>query len=237
MKILKAILLLSVLLAPVSLGAQTRPETNLFKKTMKKPSVKAADKFLGKYPESVYAPAVLHMKDSLLQLDFVLNNISRISKEDALGIAGEAMDATGWKKDGKEQVLALYKDLTLRILSPGGEWEDSRSIPVYSMEEEPSSLSLVLPMEVISPLGGRRNYIHFGYCNGDAEYVEVLYLPEEDILQQVIFYGNPIPGEGLCIEGQSPEMMEGLVLTPEQAWLVQNYAIILPWSRFPMPTS
>ena len=223
MRPLRIILLLGALLLPAALSAQTRAETNLYNKTMKKPSVKAADKFLVKYPESVYAPAVLHLKDSLIHLDFVQKNVSLISKEEARSLAGEAIDAVGWKKDGKEHVLALYSDLTLRILSPGGEWEDSRSIPVYSMEENPLPLSLVLPMEVIAPLGAQRNYLHFGYRNGDSEYVELLYLPTEDILHQAIFYGNGSSGESLRIEGQCPEMMEGLIPAPEVAWLVQRF--------------
>ena len=52
-------------------AAQSRPapnkaETTLYQKTMAKPSVKAADKFLKKYPESVYAQKVHNLKDSLL---------------------------------------------------------------------------------------------------------------------------------------------------------------------------
>ena len=48
----------------------------------------------------------------------------------------------------------------------------------------------------------------------------MLYLPEEDILHQAMFYGNPVGKDQQRIEGQSPEMMEGLQLTPETAWLV-----------------
>lgn len=223
MRTIRIILLLCALVAPAALGAQTRPETNLFNKTMKKPSVKAADKFLAKYPKSVYAGQVLHMKDSLLYLDFVSNNISQISKEDALSVAGEAMDAVGWKKDGKEHVLALDKDLTLRILNPAGEQEDWRTIPVYTMEDDYVPPTIVLPMEVISPFGGRRLYVHFAYLNGDAEYVEVLYMPGEDIVHQALFYGNAVPGDSLSIEGQCPEMMEGITPAAEVAWLVQRF--------------
>ena len=223
MKSIRIILLLGALLLPVTAGAQTRAEKNLYTKTMKKPSVKAADKFLGKYPESVYAPQVLHMKDSLLEVDFIDKNISLISKEEALAVAGDAMDAVGWKKDGAEHVLALQGDLTLRILDTAGQEEDLRMLPVYSMEDTPQPLALVLPMEVISPLGGRRNYVHFGYSNGNTEYVEVLYMPEEDILHQAIFYGNALAADSLRIEGQCPEMMEGVVPAAEVAWLVQRF--------------
>ena len=74
-------------------AAQTQPaapkaETSLYTKTMAKPSVKAADKFLKKYPESVYAQKVLNLKDSLLTAEFIFRNVSHISKETALQKAG-----------------------------------------------------------------------------------------------------------------------------------------------------
>ena len=221
MKSLRIIIAAALLAVPLCLGAQTKSETSLFNKTMKKPSVKAADKFLKKFPQSVYAQKVLDMKDSLLYVAFSEECISGISKADALGAAGGGtLDAVGWKKDKKEHVLALGADLTLRILSPDGKPESTRTIPVYSMEETPEALQLVIPMEVISPVGARRNYVHFGYRNGKAEYVEVLYLPEEDIVHQAIFYGTPVADGG--IEGQSPEMMEGITVSPEVLWLTDR---------------
>jgi hypothetical protein len=218
MKILRTLLAAVLLAVPVCLGAQTKAETSLFNKTIAKPSLKAADKFLKKYPQSVYAQKVNDMKDSLLNVAFTDECVSKISKADALSAAGGTLDAVGWKKDKKEHVLALGSDLSLRILSPDGKLENTQYIPVYTMEEAPEPLQLVLPMEVISPVGARRNYVHFGYRNGKSEYVEVLYLPEEDIVHQAIFYGTPVK-DG-AIEGQSPEMMEGLTITPEVHWLV-----------------
>lgn len=218
MKTLRTILAAALLLMPLLLGAQTKAETSLYNKTMGKPSVKAAEKFLKKFPQSVYSQKVLDMKDSLLMVAFKEDCVSKLTKEDAIAAAGSTLDAVGWKKDKKEHVLALGEDLSLRILSPNGNLEDTRSIPVYTMEEAPEAFSLALPMEVISPVGARRNYVHFAYRNGKSEYVEVLYLPEEDILHQAIFYGTPVK-DGQ-IEGQSPEMMEGLTLTPEVHWLV-----------------
>jgi hypothetical protein len=221
MKTLRTLLAAVLLAVPVCLGAQTKAETSLFNKTIAKPSLKAADKFLKKYPQSVYAQKVSEMKDSLLTVTFMDECVSKISKADALGAAGGTLDAVGWKKDRKEHVLALGSDLSLRILTPDGKPEGTRTIPVYTMEEAPEPLQLVIPMEVISPVGARRNYVHFGYRNGKAEYVEVLYLPEEDIVHQAIFYGTPVK-DG-AIEGQSPEMMEGLTLSPEVHWLVNRF--------------
>ncbi len=214
--------------AQTSAATQSKAETSLYTKTLAKPSVKAADKFLKKFPESVYAPVIRHLKDSLQTANFQKKNVSQITKDEALQKAGECLDAVGWKKDGTEHILALTvlpgaiapTELTLRILSPNGAPETAKTIPVYTLQDPQKPFRLALPLEVVSPLGPRRNYLHFAYYNGADEYVEVLYLPEEDILHQAMFYGNPVGKDQQHIEGQSPEMMEGLQLTAETAWLV-----------------
>lgn len=215
MKLLKAIIAAALLVLPLSLGAQTKAETTLYGKTVKKFSIKAADKFLKKYPNSVYAPKVLHLKDSILMAEYIAANVSTLSHDAAMAVAGGAVDAIGWKKDGVEHILALDPDLTLRVLSPDGTLEDTRVIPVYTMSS--ASPSLASPMELISPFGGKRQYVHFAYRGGKDEFVEVLYLPEEDLVNQALFYGN---GDGTRIEGQSPEMIEGINISAETAWLV-----------------
>lgn len=62
--------LLAILAAlPLALGvlcAQSPSETKLYTKTLKKPSVKAYDKFLKKYPSSVYSLEILSLRDSTL---------------------------------------------------------------------------------------------------------------------------------------------------------------------------
>ena len=209
-------------------AAQSRPapnkaETTLYQKTVAKPSVKAADKFLKKYPESAYAQKVHNLKDSLLTVAFNEQNLSHISKEEALQKAGSNIDAVGWKKDGAEHIIAISavpQNIAVHILSPDGSPQATKNIPVYTLQDTPGAFELALPLEVVSPLGPRRNYLHFAYRNGAEEYVEVLYLPEEDIVHQAIFYGNPVGKDKRQIEGQSPEMMEGLLLAPEVSWLV-----------------
>ncbi|MBO4263791.1 MAG: hypothetical protein J5871_03835 [Bacteroidales bacterium] len=154
------------------------------------------------------------------------HNTSPVSREEAGQTAATAsdvplLDAIGWRKDNTDRLLALDASLQLHILSPAGQRETTRTLPVHSLQETPPPPSLVLPMEIIAPLENRY-YLHFGYCNGEEEYVEVLYLPDEDILHQVLFYGNPLPraqGEAYRIEGQCPEMMEGLSPTAEVRWL------------------
>lgn len=215
--LLTIIAALFIMVPSTSLSAQSRSETSQFNKTMKKPSVKAADKFLKKYPSSVYAPKVQQMKDSLLYLVFVEQNVSQISHETALNVAGKALDAIGWKKDGKEHILALEDDFSLRVLSPEGQLEERRFLHVYTMDGLTHVPVLVQPLEIITPFGKQRQLIHFSYRLGDTEWVEALYEPNEDLLSQAIFYGTALP-EGR-IEGQSPEMMEGVVQTAEISWL------------------
>jgi len=227
-KIITAVALGLLFMNATPLGAQSRSETKLYNKTVKSATVKAADKFLKKYPSSVYAPQVQAMKDSLLYLVFVDQNVSLLSKEDALRIGAGALDAIGWKKDGKEHVLALQADFSLQVLSPDGTLEETRTLQPYTMEEAPASPALAVPMETVTPFGAQRQLIHFAYRNGNSEYVEALYQPEEDLLHQALFYGNPLP-EGR-IEGQSPEMMEGVVQIAEVSWLAgrlrENEALV-----------
>ncbi len=218
MKTLRTIFTLALLMLPLCLGAQSKAETKLYGKTIGKPSIKAADKFLKKYHNSVYAPKVISLKDSLLMVEFTKANVSLISKADAKAVAGSAIDAIGWKKDGVEHVLALDSDLSIRVLSPTGTLEEVRNTSVYTMSEAAPSVSLVTPMEMITPFGAKRLYVHFAYRNADSEYVEALYMPAEDIMNQALFYGTPM-GDGR-IEGDSPEMIEGLTLSAEMMYLV-----------------
>ena len=246
---MKRLLSIVLVLLPLCSFAQTKAETSLYNRTAKRPTVRSAEQFLKKYPESVYAPKVLRLRDSLVffalkpedaagvlafrkdypespflplaEQRILEHNTSGITHEEALEIAGGCLDAIGWKKDNVEHILVLDPGLDIRILSPSGEYEEARSLPVYTLQDSPAQLTLAMPLEVISPLSGR-NYLHFAYLNGSSEYVEILYLPEEDILNEVMFYGTPVrpsDGEAYRIEGQSPEMMEGLSPSAEVMWL------------------
>ena len=246
---MKRLLSIVLVLLPLCSFAQTKAETSLYNRTAKRPTVRSAEQFLKKYPESVYAPKVLRLRDSLVffalkpedaagvlafrkdypespfltlaEQRILEHNTSGITHEEALEIAGGCLDAIGWKKDNVEHILVLDPGLDMRILSPSGEYEEARSLPVYTLQDTPAQMTLAMPLEVISPLGGR-NYLHFAYLHRSSEYVEILYLPEEDILNEVMFYGTPVrpaDGEAYRIEGQSPEMMEGLSPSAEVMWL------------------
>jgi len=229
----------------------------MYNRTVKKVTVKGANKFLKKYPESTYAPEVTKLRDSLLffAIDpedasgisafakdypdsyykgkarelIVRHNTSLITGEEALLKAGDCLGAVGWRKDNVEHILALDEGLRLRILSPDGELEEEREISHYTNLESLKDLRLVKPLEIRS-IGGSRNYLHFAYLNeaegvADKEYVEVLYSPDGDILNNAMFYGKALKaaeGESYRIEGQSPESIEGLSNTGEVNWLLKE---------------
>jgi hypothetical protein len=68
----------AMLLTVCALNAQTPAETKLYDKTMKKPSLKAYDKFLKKYPSSVYSVEIQTLKDSTL--------FAAVDQEDAAAV-------------------------------------------------------------------------------------------------------------------------------------------------------
>lgn len=78
MKKLFTIIVTALLICAPVLPAQTKGETTLYAKTLKKPSVKAFDKFLSKYPSSVYALEIMTLRDSTL--------FSAIDTEDAVAV-------------------------------------------------------------------------------------------------------------------------------------------------------
>lgn len=231
---------------PYVAHGQSKTETSQYIKLQKKPNIKAAEKFLSKFPESTYAPNVLRIRDSLLfyalnpsdaagvkafveahpdspfreQADARIkeHNTSPITHEEALSKAENCLDAVGWRKDNVDYIMALYEGLEFRLLEKDGTLFSGRTLVNYTLSDQ-AFTDLAGPIELVAPTGGR-NYLHFTYYNGPTEYVEALYLPEKDILYQALFYGKVLPDGRL--EGQSPEAMEGLSLSAEVSWLVNK---------------
>ena len=91
----------ALLLAFGALNAQTPAETKLYNKTLKKPSVKAYDKFLNKYPDSVYAVEILTLKDSTL--------FAAVDKEDAEAVEAFAAEHPSSPIIGQvEEIIARH---------------------------------------------------------------------------------------------------------------------------------
>lgn len=246
-----------LLLAGMPAASQSRGEVSFYNRTLRKLTVKNANKFLEKYPASVYREEMTRLRDSLLffgmdpenaaavqsfvekypDSDYAerayerirRHNTSMLSHEEALAVAGSCLDAVGWRKDNVDHVIALDPDFRGRVLSLSGGVESTFGIPVYRLDERLTETSLVGPLEVVR-LGRRQFYLHFACLNAsegaaDKEYVEYLYDPSADVVQQAMFYGKaltPEKGEAFRIEGQSPEKMAGLQPSAETLWLLER---------------
>ena len=105
---MKRFIAAALLLAAVCSGAsaQSRSETRLYNKTVSKPSVAAFDKFLKKYPSSVYAEEVRARRDTLL-------SITPYSESEAAEIIrgflpeGAEYKAIPLRSDGADRIYAV----------------------------------------------------------------------------------------------------------------------------------
>ena len=183
---------------PGSLSAQTPAETKLYNKTMKKPSVKAYDKFLAKFPSSTYSPEILLLRDKELfaKVDkenaqavkefaaahpdspisdevaaiILSHNTSPMSKDEAKKIASDYSDAVGWRVDNVDHVMAIrLSDGKISLQSLSPEGTpDAEAIPVQI-----HTLSDLVPSKLEGGLQtvtiGKKNYLSFSYLNeGDS---------------------------------------------------------------------
>ena len=104
----------ALLLGPAFLTqAQSKKETKLYEQTLKKRTAAAYNKFLKKYPESVYAQEISAMRDTLLI-------ISPISDDEAFDILTglmpelrreenrpQVLKAIGYREEGRDYVLGV----------------------------------------------------------------------------------------------------------------------------------
>ena len=98
----------SVLALAVSAGcfAQTKAETKLYDKTLKKPSLTSFDKFLKKYPSSVYADDIRARKDTLLHISPYSGREAEDIIREALP-AGAEFKAIPLRSDGVDRIYAV----------------------------------------------------------------------------------------------------------------------------------
>ena len=182
--------------APSGLWAQTAAETKLYNKTLKKPSVKAYDKFLSKYPSSSYAAEILLLRDTELFAKVDKDNVqavkafaqthpdsplsdeiaalilsyntSPLSKDEAKKIAADYADAVGWRKDNVDHVMAIrLADGKITLQSLSLQGTpDAEAVPV-----QVHTLSDLVPSTLKGGLEsvtiGNRNYLSFAYLNED----------------------------------------------------------------------
>lgn len=131
-----------LLLAVTAVSAQTKQETSLYVKTLKKPSVKAYDKFLSKYPASVYKLEILTLRDSALfeEVDrddayAVDDFIQQHPDSPVLTLANEVMEHHNTTNIGKEEAVAIAKSvLPGSVDAVGYKWMGKEQVVALSMD-------------------------------------------------------------------------------------------------------
>lgn len=213
---------LALLLAAAPLSAQKKAETRLYDKTLSKPSLEAFDKFLKRYPNSVYAADILARKDTLL-------NISPYNEEQAAGIAagllpsGVPVRALADRREAVDRIYAVCLDGErlgldqVRIVSfrkgPDGWLEESVYDAPAADAEGMRIREFVDDAAVVTIRGTRYLFFHYLMSGGDdaQTFVSAAYAPQTDEFGCVSFRGRDIRGSGHVpayhILGRSDEAM------------------------------
>lgn len=248
--LLAAALLLS---ATSALNAQTKAETKLYNKTVAKPSVAAFDKFLKKYPSSVYSAEIAARKDTLL-------NITPYSEEQAASILKDFLPADCDYlaiADRREAVDRIYgiclsgegldiSQIRICTLEKGsGGWALSGSYEAPAADAEGmSSRRFTDEAKVVSIKGIR--YLFFNYLMEDARsrrqsYVAAYYAPQTDELGTASFSGDNIlkASDQLSykIYGRSNEKLLSGLNRPQMRLLVQSLSenpalVVIPEDKY-----
>jgi len=215
-KLLFAALIL--LLAAAPLSAQKKAETKLYDKTIAAPSVAAFDKFLKKYPSSVYAADILARKDTLL-------NITPYDEAQAAAIAGPLLpDGTEFRAiaDRREAVdriyaiclsgegLALDQVRVVTFVKGRSDWSQEGVYDAPASDAEGmSSRSFVDGTSVVTIRGTRYLFFHYLMEGAQPAYVAAAYAPQTDEFGCVSFRGKDIRsgGEPYRLSGRSDEAL------------------------------
>lgn len=222
-RILKFLLCAALLLA-ASTGAysQTKAETRQYNKAVGKPSVQAFDRFLKKYPSSVYAAEISARRDTLL-------SISPYSSAEAEAILSEYLPSGALflafpdRKDAVDRIygvcissseldLGHVKLYTAVRGEDGWTLADSYESPTAALASEGASRQFVDSTAVFEIRGDR--YFMFNFLTSAADsdkmsYTAATWSSAGDAYSEVVFEGHDIlqPGEGLPfhIEGRVNE--------------------------------
>ena len=220
-KILAATLIL--LLAAAPLSAQKKAETRLYDKTLSNPSLQAFDKFLKKYPSSVYAADILARKDTLL-------NISPYDEIQAAAIAapllpaGTPVLAIADRREAVDRIYALclggeglgldqVRIVTLEKGNGGWTQEGVYDAPAADAEGM-ASRAFADGSDVFDVRGTRFLRFHYLMRSEDGAqqaYVAAAYAPQTDEFGCVSFRGKDIRGAAdnapYRLSGRSDEAM------------------------------
>jgi len=227
-KLLFAALLL--LLAAAPLAAQKKAETKLYDKTIATPSLTAFDKFLKKYPNSVYAPDILARRDTLL-------NITPYDMAQAAAIAAELLPGTvqvraiADRREAVDRIYALCLDgegLSLdqvrivTLLKGRDGWSQEGVYDAPAADADGMAERTFVDSTAVAAVRGTR-FLFFHYLMRSADgalqtYVSAAYAPQTDDFGCVSFRGKDIRSgaEPYRISGRSDEaLLSGM----ERPWM------------------
>ena len=218
-KILTVVFVL--LLAAAPLSAQNKAETKLYNKTLSKPSVAAFDKFLKKYPSSIYAADILARKDTLL-------NISPYSEAQAAAIAAERLPggaelrAVADRREAIDRIYAFCLDgeglaldqVRIVTLEKGrGGWVVTGTFDAPAPDAEGMAVRAFVDTTETFAVRGTRflrfNYLMRSEDGAQQTYVAAAYAPQTDEFGCVSFRGKDISQgkEPYRISGRSDKAM------------------------------
>lgn len=205
----KLIIILSLLVLPaLPAVAQTKAETRQYGKTVAAGDLKSFDKFLKKYPNSVYSQDILARKDTLL-------NITPYTLSDAEAIAspfiGEnaLFKAVPSRKEAVDRidVIAAKADslkvgefrLMVLLKGSGGVWNiDSSYDRIVFDDEEISSVEFVDSSFVVNVSRVECLFFNCLLSSGNSkhqDYLALAWFPSRDLVSTELFSGKSILGE------------------------------------------
>lgn len=232
--IVAAALAAQVCLVQAQEAAPKKAETKLYNTTLKKPSLKAYDKFLSKYPASVYAAEIQALKDSTIDAGAELviapvtdgkseytTKVFRLSNNNVPSAFVVDMDAAG----GDIRFYGFAMDSK-------GVWSQTFDITAskYILDAAMDKSFFVQKPELVTV--GDVQMVGFSYlnvCSADpkpVEFVEALVSLDGENFTNTIFYGNShtgkvlAEGDAFSIEGRSPDAMAQGGLSREQMYLM-----------------
>ena len=222
---LAAVLLLC---AGVPSMAQSKKETKLYEKTLQTRTAAAYNKFLKKFPSSVYAPEISALRDTLL-------SISPISADEAFDVLTgllpelkrdenrpQILKAIGYRDAGRDYVLGVC--IASEVVPAGvvrvygsecvkGVWQPvfTSDYERYKLNDMTDGRTFLLGDVTLVTVGSQR-WLHAAYRNVPAdgqvlEHVETLLEPLGNTAVSAVFYGKALDGQMRRIEGQSPEAL------------------------------
>lgn len=224
----------------VGASAQTKAETKLYNRTLKKPGLAAYDKFLSKYPSSVYAEEISARKDTLL-------NITPYSEEEATKIIGSLLAADVQIKaipvrsnaidriygvciQADSLELGYVRIYTAEHSASGWSIKDSYETP-SAPAEGMSSRKFVDESGSFKIRGERYFIFHYLLSSEDGSrqsYVSACYSPDSDSFDAIEFSGKNILSEGdtapYRIYGRSNESMISGAARPQIRLMLSQMA-------------